>query len=329
MLKWFWQLCGLLDEGASWLENLVTSSIMSGVEIDPLLKAKSLSVLAWLTYVTGNIQVALPSLKESIELCKTYPGSIADLVTADNLNISGNLALNSGDLSRAKPLAEQSLALSQALGDKFRIAEVYTLLGSIALWASDFEAAGHWRERGIAIRKELGDKDGLAYELTINFGIPLSVGEYEKAKRMLTAAVEASKETRFEISLGLALMGFGVTYLFEGNFGQAVDYFSQLITLAHEKSNSVLKVLGIYYMALLLYKQNRYRTATQLNGAIEGLKYPQITNYDIPIVHTVRERYILAAREALGETDYNLAYAEGGAMTLDQATTYALKALGQ
>jgi predicted ATPase/class 3 adenylate cyclase len=329
MLKWFWQLCGLLDEGAGWLENLVASSKKSGVKIDPLLKAKSLSVLAWFAYVTGNIQVALPSLKESIELCQTYPGSIADLVTADNLYISGNLALSSGDLSRAKPLAEQSLALYQAIDDKFRIAEAHILLGSIALWASDFEAASHWREMGIAIRKELGDKDGLAYDLAINVGIPISVGDYEKAKRMLTAAVEAGKETRFEFSLGLALMEFGVTYLFEGNFGQAVDYFSQLITLAHEKSNSVLKVLGIYYMALLLYKQNRYRTATQLNGAIEGLNYFQNTNYDIPIVRTVRERYILAAREALGETDYNLAYAEGGAMTLDQATAYALKALGQ
>jgi hypothetical protein len=180
------------------------------------------------------------------------------------------------------------------------------------------------------IRREIGDKDGLAFDLTSIFVIPFSLGDYEKAKRMLTAAVEAGKETRKEFSLGLALMGFGITYLFEDNSGQAADYFSQLITLAYEKSNSALKILGIYYTALLLSKQNRYRPATQLNGAIEGSKYFQYTiSYDIPIVRTARERHILEAREALGETDYNAAYAEGRAMTLDQATAYALKALGQ
>jgi predicted ATPase/class 3 adenylate cyclase len=326
MLKWFWNLCGLSDEGAGWLENLLAFSKKLATEIDPLLKARSLTVFAWLSDETGNIPVALPCLKESLELCQKYPGSIADLITADNLYLYGVLAFASGDLSQAKPLAEQNLALSQSLGDKFRIAEAYSLLASIEFFAGDFESASYWWETCIIIRREIGDKDGLAFDLTNSFVIPFSLGDFEKAKQMLTAAVKAGKDTRFEFSLGLALLGFGITYLFEDNFGQAADYFSQLITLAYEKSNPSLKILGISYMALLFFKQIRYRTATQLNGAIEGLRYYQ---YDIPIVRTVRERYILAARDVLGETDFNAAYAEGRAMTLDQATAYALKALGQ
>jgi predicted ATPase/class 3 adenylate cyclase len=330
MLNWFWHLCGLGEEGAGWLENLLASSKKPEVEIEPLLKARSLSVFAWLSYLAGSIQVALPSLEESIELCQTYPGSIADLITADNLYLSGVLALTRGALSEAKPLAEQSLGLSQAWGDKFRMAQGYSLLGSIAFFAGDFESAGYLREACIVIRREIGDKDGLAFELAINFGVPFSQGDYENVKRILTAAVEAGKQTRFEFSLGLALMGFGITYLFEDNFGQAADYLSQLITLAHEKSNTILKILGVHYMALSLYKQSRYRTARQLNGAIEGLRHFQYAIlYEFPMLHTAREQYLLEAREALGETDYNAAYAEGRAMTLDQATAYALKALGQ
>jgi hypothetical protein len=146
----------------------------------------------------------------------------------------------------------------------------------------------------------------------------------------LTAAVEAGKETRNQFSQGLALAGFAVTYLFEDNLGQAADYFSQLITFAHETSDATLKTFGIYYLVLLLFKQKQYRTAIQLNGTIEGLKtYRVVILYDNPIVRNAREQYLLEAREALGETDYNAAYAEGRAMSLDQATAYALKELGQ
>ena len=81
---------------------------------------------------------------------------------------------------------------------------------------------------------ELGDKDGLAYTLTIGAMIPLSMHDYESTKRMLEAAVEACKETRNEFVLGRALGYFGLTCLLEDNTEQAVDYFSQLVTLAHD-----------------------------------------------------------------------------------------------
>jgi predicted ATPase/class 3 adenylate cyclase len=330
MLKWFWHLCNLYEEGAGWLENLLASSKKPGAEIDPLLTARSLSVLAWLSHWTGNIQTALTSLNESVELCKKYQGSIADLITADNFFSAGTLALMSGDLSQAKILAEQSLALYQEYGNKFGVAETHSLLGGIAYFAGDFETASHWRKTGIVIRREIGDKDGLAFDLANNAGIPLSLGEYENVKQILTAAMEAGKETRNEFSLGLALAGFGVTYLFEDNLGQALDYFSQLVALAYETSEATLKTFGIYYLVLLLFKQKQYRTAIQLTGAIEGLKaFYTVVLYEVPIVRPVREQYLLEAREALGETDYNTAYGEGNIMTLDQATAYALKELGQ
>jgi len=147
---------------------------------------------------------------------------------------------------------------------------------------------------------------------------------------MLATAIEACKETRYEFSMILALGYFGLTYLFENNTGQALDYFSQIVKIAYEKSNAPFKTFGIYYLTFLLFKQKHFHTAIQLCGTIEGLKtYPIVIFFEIPMVHNTRERSLLEAREALGETDYNVAYAEGRAMTFDQATAYALKALGQ
>ena len=161
-------------------------------------------------------------------------------------------------------------------------------------------------------------------------GYLFSLGEYENVKQILTAAMEAGKETRNEFSSALALAGFGITYLFEDNLGQALDYFSQLVALAYETSDATLKTFGIYYLDLLLLKQKQYRTAIQLKGAIEELKaFYTVILYEIPIVNQARQQYLLEARETLGEADFNAAYAEGRAMILDQAIAYALKELGQ
>ena len=330
ILKWFWHLCGLFEEGAGWMVNLLASSKKPGAEIDPLLRARSLSVLALYYFWLGNIQSETDSIIESLELCEKNQGPTSDLIIADNYYLYGSILRSNGNPGQAKLLAEKGLALYQAWGNKFGIAEMSIELFAIAFFSGDLEIARQWNEASIIIRKEIGDKDGLAYDLVLGAAIPFTLGDYENTKLLLTAALEAGKETRNEIPLGLTLGFLGITFLFENNLGRALDYFLQVVTFASEKSNAILKTFGIYHLVLLLFKQKQYRTAIRLNGAIEGLKaYRVVILYDIPIARNSRQQYLLEAREALGETDFNAAYAEGRAMTLDQATAYALKELGQ
>jgi hypothetical protein len=158
--------------------------------------------------------------------------------------------------------------------------------------------------------------------------VPLSRRDYEGTKRILAAAIEACKEAPNKFSQGLALGYLGISYLFDDDMGQALNNFSQLATLAYEKSHTPLKTLSLYCLALFHFKQKQYRTSTKLIGALERLKtYYIVILHEIPIIQATREQYLLEARETLGEPDFNAAYAEGRTMTLDQATAYALKAL--
>ncbi len=210
----------------------------------------------------------LNSVKESLELCEKNKGPVADLITADNFHFYSAFAHDSVDPRQAKLFAEKSLTLHQSLDNKFGIAEASIPLFYMALSSGDLESASRWNNTGIVIRKELGDKDGLAYHLTIGAMIPLSRHDYKSTKRMLAAAVEVCKEARNEFALGRALGYFGLTCLFEDNMGQAIDYFSQLVTLAHHKSNGLLKTLGIYYLVLFFSIQRRFPAALKLHGAI-------------------------------------------------------------
>jgi len=136
MLKWFWHMCNLFEEGAGWLENLLAASEKSGAEPDPLLKARSLSVLAFLSRWSGNMQTAMASVSESFDLCEKNPSAISDLITADNLYLTSGVALGAGDLSQAKLLAEKGLGLYQALGNQFGTAEISSSLFGITLWSA-------------------------------------------------------------------------------------------------------------------------------------------------------------------------------------------------
>lgn len=329
MLKWFWHLCSLFEEGIDRLEDVLDSSKKSGTEIEPLFMARSLSVLAWSSLWGGNMQTATISLKESFELCEKIPGQVSELITADNLFLSAALALNRGDLSQTKMFNEKSLRIYEKWGNKFGIAEVSTTLAGSAMYSEDFVSASHWAEAGIAIRKELGDKDGLAFALTIGALVPLAQGDYARSKQLLAAALEACKETRFEASLGVALGYLALIYWLEDDLVQALDYLLRLITLAHEKNYSRLKTFCLYYLALFFFKQKLYCTSIKINGAAEASKTPYREFFYVPpAVNQTFQQYLLEAREVLGETDFNAAHDEGRAMTLDQAISYALKELG-
>jgi tetratricopeptide (TPR) repeat protein len=326
-LKWFWHLYSLLEEGAGWVKSLLAAAQKANLTLDTLLRAGALSVLSWLAIWSGDgMAMAIECLQESVALVEKEKGPIAARIRADDLYISGILALAAQELSQVELLGHQCLEAYQACGSRFGMAEACIVLYSHAFDTGDLPAARHWNETGIALRKEIGDKDGLAFDLTMGSLVPFSLGDYQGAQRFLAEAVEAGKETYYEFSRGLALCFRGMTCLFEGDLRHSLDYFSQLAGLAAEASNPVLKGLTIYFLALLLLKLGQYRLALQLTGALEvSNRYEAVMLYENPVIHEAFQQYRLKAREALGEAEHNAAYAEGQLLSLDQAVSYGLQ----
>jgi hypothetical protein len=326
-LKWFWHLYNLFVEGSSWLESLLAAAKSASLELDPVLQAEALSVLSWMAIWTGDaLATSFNSLHESIALAEKEQGPLAARIRADNLFISGILALASNDLSRAELLGRQCLEAHEACGSEFGMAEACIVLFGSAFEAGDAETARRWNETGIALRRKIGDKDGLAFDLTLGAQVPFSVADYEGAKRMLAEALVAGQETRYKYSLGLAQCLLGMTCLFGGEPGQALDYFSQQAALASETSDAVLKTFNIYYLAWLFLKLHRYRLALQLIGAFEGSnRYHAVIMYETPALRDAFTQGSQEARQALGEAEYNDAYAEGRLLSLDQAMAYGLQ----
>jgi tetratricopeptide (TPR) repeat protein len=326
-LKWFWHLSGTFAEGASWLEDLLAAAKSAPVELDPLLRAEALSVASWMAYWSnGGMPASIASLQESIALVEKEQGPTAARIRADNLYIAGIHAIASQDPSRADQLGRQCLQAYEASGSEFGMAEACIVLYGSAFNVGDLETAQHWNKTAIALRRKIGDADGLAFDLTLGTLVPFCLGDYEGAKRMLAEALQACQKTRYKYNLGLALCYRGMISLVEGEPGQALDYFSQQAAVAIETSDSVSKTFTVYYLALLLLKIRQYRLAVRLIGALEGSSgHHAVLLYVNPVFHEAFEESRLEARQALGEAEYEAAYAEGRLLSLDQAVALGLQ----
>jgi predicted ATPase/class 3 adenylate cyclase len=334
-LQWFWHLRNHQRDGIGWLDKLLgveaeRPGLRSDSEADTFDRAKALQALGFLAGNQGEIQKTMLCAKESLALCENMVGMEGVALRAGCFLPFSVVALVSGDLAQARTLAEQSLALYQACGDMFGIAEVQTsVLIGVALRSGELETAQKVSESNLAIRRVLGDKDGIAYALWYGGIVAIHQGDYERARKMFLAAIEASYEAKSDLVLGLSLGDLGVAYLFKGEMDQARECYLRVAKLAQEKWNLHLKGRGICWLALYCFEHRQFRKFIELHSFLERENLLFIYLYLAPIIHTVLQKNIAVARAELSEADFHNAEANGKAMTLDQALAYALEGINE
>src|SRR5262249_28221430 len=91
---------------------------------------------------------------------------VATSIRAKAFSAAGRLALNQGDMDRAKVLCEQHLALCRELGDTAGIAIALQRLAVVAWVRNNITAAYALTEEALAIWKGLDDKANIAWALS-------------------------------------------------------------------------------------------------------------------------------------------------------------------
>ena len=328
-LKWFWHIRDHENEGVNWLDKFLIEeteylSIKSNLALSVFDQVKALQVLAYLAGNLGKIQKATLCATESLVLCEKIGGTEGGLLIAESYHLVGSVAVLSGDLGRAKTLAEKSLVSYQRIGDKFGMAEVQSnLLLVIALRSGALENAHILSDSNLAIRYEIGDKDGITYGLHLGGLVAMHQKDYERAQKLFLAAIDASQLGRSDYVLGLSLSDLGIVYLLKGEVGQAREYFLQVAKLA--KWFHIHKALSICVLALYNFEKKQYRKFILLMGFLKSKNPLAIYLYLHPMIEMILQKNIVVAQEALGEESFKQAESEGKAMTLDQAFDYGLE----
>jgi tetratricopeptide (TPR) repeat protein len=181
---------------------------------------------------------------------------------------------------------EEGLALFRELDHKWGIAESLNALGHLAYGQGDQERARALLEESMALTRGPGEKRLLAHALAVRGLVALAQGQHAQAAILYKESLALHQELHYQ---------WGIAWDLEGLARAATPPGASSSALAH----------GARLLA----------AATALRAATGSPRRPgEQADY---------ERTVAALRNALGAAPFEAAWAEGQALTLDQAVALA------
>jgi predicted ATPase len=351
-LWWFWYLGGHWSEGRGWLEGALTRT---GAGSPVAVRAKALLGVGVLAAAQGDGAVALPKLQESnaqfrdvddqhgLAYALAFLGTVmrwhGDPTAGRSileesvalfrrmgekwglalaLGLLGDALIVLGREEEAQSQSEESVALFRELGDKWGLALALTSLGDIALQRSDDAAARSWLEESVAILREVRDKSYIGLPLLRLGDVARHQGGYERAAELYEEGLALYREGGSKWGIALSLHNLGRIAIAQGDYRRAAVLFEESLPLYREAGNTPGVVGCLVGLAGIAAAQGQPERAVRLFSAAQGMR--DSTNAFIePADRLAVERDVAAVRAQLSEEAFAAAWAQGRAMTLEQA----------
>ncbi|HQR11914.1 MAG TPA: tetratricopeptide repeat protein [Casimicrobiaceae bacterium] len=172
----FWHVRGYLNEGRSWLSELLAAAPSDQAEG---VRARALNAAGGLAWQQGDYSAAQALYQECLAIRRRQGDQRGIAASLGNL---GSVTLQQCDYPAARALYEECLAIFRKLGDRWAIAGALGNLGVAANGQGDFPAARSLHTETLTIRRELGDRRGIAASLGNLASVARDQGENAAAR---------------------------------------------------------------------------------------------------------------------------------------------------
>ncbi len=356
-LAWFWFVRGYISEGCEWL-----SKLLSLPERLPYTQARATALhgAGSLERSRHNYDTARALLEEGLAIRKEMDDRRG---IAESLVVLGSVARNQGDVTSARVLNEKSLAIFRELSDRQGIADALTNLAKISQDQRDWTAARALHEECLAMRRALDDRQSIAASLgnigfvTLNQGdfasarslleeglstfresghrrgaawlldllgeVARCQADYERAEAFYNESLMLWREMGLQSPIPVALHNVGYAVAHQGDYQRAVALFGESLIQFYEQGRTKGVALCLVGLAGVAVAQMHPVQAARLIGAAEALHGP----FDPLLYPSNRaeiERIMAVTRAQLDEVAFAAVWAEGRAMTMEQAIELAL-----
>jgi tetratricopeptide (TPR) repeat protein len=229
------------------------------------------------------------------------------------------------DLASLRRYAEESLALARALEEIEATIWPLILLGIWAVETKDYDWATSLNEEAIAVARETGDRKlvGIA---TNNLGNGLlEQGDLDRAVQCFEEALAISRELGTLDEIPTETLNLARSLDGAGRFREAVKTAKEGLALAHEVGTLTALAYGFILLGAFASRDGASLLAARLLGVGDLL----LERVGEPIAELAGsfEAAVTQLLSVLGEKEYGRAFAEGRAMTLDDAMALALQGL--
>ncbi len=316
----FWFERGSLLEGKQWLERLLA---MPGAESRTPGRGDVLMGLGETAYLLGDYPAARAHFTEALEIRRDRGDERG---CAGALNNLANVVSQQGDLDEARKLYEEALAVSRRLG--LRGAESIGLhnLGRTLLWLGEFQEALEHFELALRINRELDNRPWQAYDLAGVARTRLYLCDLGGAESAFEEALALYREAGNRQGVPIAVEGLARVACARGDRDRARALYAESLSGLPELGTPHTAPSILEGLAELEELEGDYARATRLRGAAAAIR-ESIGAARQPCERPGRERAIAAARATLGEADFAAAWAEGHALTWQEAVSYALRSI--
>jgi predicted ATPase/DNA-binding CsgD family transcriptional regulator len=281
----FWSERGRLSEGRGWLERALTSG---GPELPASLRAKALSG-------------------------------------------AGMLAMLQSDGPSARALLDESLALWRATGNPEGAADALGMLAHAVHFEGDIAAMIALGEQSLALYRELDDRQGLAGALGQLGHAAWHQQRYPAARALLSEALALVRELEHSQTVWNPFQS--MTHVFwslgnvardQGDYAAARSLYAEGMAAAQEQGSAFHVAVLLDSFASLAAAEGETVRAARLLGAAEAVR--NVNNVVLAPVYR-RDFYdaiIGTVQAALDAGTLRAAWAEGGALSWEQAIAYSL-----
>lgn len=355
----FWSVRSYFGEARKWFDKV---QLLLDHSQYHLAYATALNGVSFIASLQGDYSSAISMAEESQRICESM-GSAGEMGLAGALYGIGRAEFwGGGDRQHAQTCFERSAAIYRTSGNRWEQALALFGLGIVARERNNYEQAQAFFEEGLALFKELEDAFGLGRVYELLGRLSRDQGNYDQAYRMHEQGLKYDRHLRFQVGISSSLLALGIISRIQGDYDQAETLLEEAANICREfsladdisafysgcanlhrgdyavskahfiqftKINHKLGIHnqvgeGLFGLAAVAAGLQQYERAARLAGAgqavHDAIAWAMDPNDRIEI-----DPLLQIARERLGDTKFEALAAEGHAMTMEQAVTYALE----
>ncbi len=230
----------------------------------------------------------------------------------------GHQAMELGDLAAARGHFDESLRIARTADDPLQVGSASYGLGNIELMLGDVPAARTCFNESLAVGRELGFDLLTGNALTGLGELARVEGEWATAHRLYREALDIARRMENIDAVSTLLGNLGAVATEEGDLDAAEELYTEALAIDRNLGSNSGISCALDGFAAIAAGRGDWTRAVRLAGAAEALR--SATHVELqPLDRSFRDRYLLAVREHVSEADFDIALAEGAALTLDEA----------
>jgi predicted ATPase len=226
-----------------------------------------------------------------------------------------------GDPDLALRLKRELVPQFRELGPEKRVASTLADMADMLADAGEFDEARRLGGEALALRRRLGTPSGIAHALASVATVEFRAGDFTRARNLYEESIALSEEPSIPTDLAQALLMAGESARRAGDPAGAVPLVLRALRLFKELGERAAFPELLQEIAAA---STRHTAAVRLLGASERL----LSEMGVPRWDPADyEQTVATLRAELGEVAFEEAWAEGAALSEDEALSLAARCL--